>query len=190
MFNVIQSEHLHLWNLPSKCFEFRITSGSPVYELFPSFKFKEQFKLGPNHTCTRSAWKCKGNHRQYYCLTIWKKLVGLTNGISVSEDKIQISLLILRQGALSRNSFSVTTGIGTTDINSIAYIVGWCKFFFGFRPLCFACAFLWTSWFFFFKFQFPVRPVCSVSSVGPSFKNSTYSIKNPKFGQGKGQFWR
>ena len=37
VFLVMLSEHLQLLDLPLKCFEFRITSGSPVYELFPSF---------------------------------------------------------------------------------------------------------------------------------------------------------
>ena len=39
--------------------------------------------------------------RQHCRLTICIELVELTNSVSVSDDKIQITILILRRGALS-----------------------------------------------------------------------------------------
>ena len=43
--------------------------------------------------------------RQHYLLTICIELVELTNSVSVSlsDDKIQITILILRRGALSKH---------------------------------------------------------------------------------------
>ena len=42
-----------------------------------------------------------GGGRQHYRLTICIELVELTNSVSVSDDKIPITILILRRGALS-----------------------------------------------------------------------------------------
>ena len=45
--------------------------------------------------------KTRDHSRQHCRLTICIELVELTNSVSVSDDKIQITILILRRGALS-----------------------------------------------------------------------------------------
>ena len=71
------------------------------------------------HALKRSKLKNlnKENHRRYRYLTICQQFVWPTNGISVIEEKIQKSLLILHRGALFRTSLSAASGIGNTDFS-------------------------------------------------------------------------
>ena len=136
------SERLQLWNLPFKCFEFRITSGSLWVILI-----KRAIKTRAKPTLYQVGLAGRGQ----------------TNGISVSEDRIQIILLMLRRGALSRNSFSVASGIDNTNINSIAY-----SFVYSTPPA---------------KKTEPSNLVLRAQDhkKNPKFKGWQWDLKNPKF---------